>query len=73
MYDSGKITEQELLSLENVACPSAGSCAGMYTANTMASVAEAYWHLIPREPHLHLQKVIKGQNYAMTPADKFTA
>ena len=41
MYDSGKITEQELLSLENVACPSAGSCAGMYTANTMASVAEA--------------------------------
>ncbi len=41
MYDSGKMTAQELLSLENVACPSAGSCAGMYTANTMASVAEA--------------------------------
>ncbi|MFZ0329352.1 MAG: dihydroxy-acid dehydratase [Nitrososphaeraceae archaeon] len=41
MYDSGKMTAEELLSLENVACPSAGSCAGMYTANTMASVAEA--------------------------------
>ena len=41
MYDSGKMTADELLSLENVACPSAGSCAGMYTANTMASVAEA--------------------------------
>jgi dihydroxy-acid dehydratase len=41
MFDSGKITEQELISLENVACPAAGSCAGMYTANTMASVAEA--------------------------------
>jgi dihydroxy-acid dehydratase len=27
--------------LENVACPSAGSCAGMYTANTMASISEA--------------------------------
>lgn len=41
MYDSGKMTAEELVSLENVACPSAGSCAGMYTANTMASVAEA--------------------------------
>ncbi|HWS20212.1 MAG TPA: dihydroxy-acid dehydratase [Nitrososphaera sp.] len=40
-YDAGKMTLQELVSLENVACPSAGSCAGMYTANTMASVSEA--------------------------------
>jgi dihydroxy-acid dehydratase len=40
-YDAGKMTLQELTSLENVACPSAGSCAGMYTANTMASVSEA--------------------------------
>lgn len=40
-YDAGKTTLQELVSLENVACPSAGSCAGMYTANTMASISEA--------------------------------
>jgi dihydroxy-acid dehydratase len=40
-YDAGKMTLQELTSLENVACPSAGSCAGMYTANTMASISEA--------------------------------
>ena len=40
-YDAGKLTLQELKSLENVACPSAGSCAGMYTANTMASISEA--------------------------------
>jgi dihydroxy-acid dehydratase len=40
-YDAGKMTLQELVSLENVACPSAGSCAGMYTANTMASISEA--------------------------------
>ena len=73
MYDSGKITEQELLSLENVACPSAGSCAGMYTANTMASVAEAIGISFPGAAHLHLQKVIKGQRLTMTPADKFTA
>jgi dihydroxy-acid dehydratase len=40
-YNAGKMTLQELISLENVACPSAGSCAGMYTANTMASISEA--------------------------------
>jgi dihydroxy-acid dehydratase len=40
-HDAGKMTLQELVSLENVACPSAGSCAGMYTANTMASISEA--------------------------------
>jgi dihydroxy-acid dehydratase len=40
-YDAGRMTLQELVGLENVACPSAGSCAGMYTANTMASISEA--------------------------------
>jgi dihydroxy-acid dehydratase len=40
-YDAGNMTLQELTTLENVACPSAGSCAGMYTANTMASISEA--------------------------------
>ena len=38
---------QELVSLENVACPSAGSCAGMYTANTMAAVGEAIGMSLP--------------------------
>jgi dihydroxy-acid dehydratase len=40
-FDAGKMSLEELKSLENVACPSAGSCAGMYTANTMASISEA--------------------------------
>jgi dihydroxy-acid dehydratase len=40
-FDAGKMSLDELTSLENVACPSAGSCAGMYTANTMASISEA--------------------------------
>ena len=40
-FDAGKMSLDELKSLENVACPSAGSCAGMYTANTMASISEA--------------------------------
>jgi dihydroxy-acid dehydratase len=46
-YETGKITLQELISLENVACPSAGSCAGMYTANTMASIGEAIGMSLP--------------------------
>lgn len=46
-YDAGKMTLQELVSLENVACPSAGSCAGMYTANTMASISEAIGMSLP--------------------------
>jgi dihydroxy-acid dehydratase len=37
---AGKITDQDLLDLENVACPGAGACGGQYTANTMSTVME---------------------------------
>ncbi len=47
MFEAGKMTNTELISLENVACPSAGSCAGMYTANTMASISEAIGMALP--------------------------
>jgi len=40
-YDAGKISLEELKNIENVACPNAGSCGGMFTANTMASISEA--------------------------------
>jgi dihydroxy-acid dehydratase len=46
-YDTGKMALEELISLENVACPSAGSCAGMYTANTMSSISEALGMSLP--------------------------
>jgi dihydroxy-acid dehydratase len=46
-YEKGELSLQELTSLENVACPSAGSCAGMYTANTMASIGEAIGMSLP--------------------------
>jgi dihydroxy-acid dehydratase len=46
-YDAGKMTLSELVSLEDVACPTAGSCAGMYTANTMASISEAIGMSLP--------------------------
>jgi dihydroxy-acid dehydratase len=37
---AGKMTDQELHDLENVACPGAGACGGQYTANTMSTVME---------------------------------
>ena len=40
-YAQGEMSADELDDLERHACPGAGSCGGMYTANTMASVAEA--------------------------------
>jgi dihydroxy-acid dehydratase len=46
-YEAKKMTLDELISLENVACPNFGSCAGMYTANTMASIIEAIGMSLP--------------------------
>ena len=46
-YDAGKLSLDELHKLENSACPSAGSCGGMYTANTMACVSEALGISLP--------------------------
>jgi dihydroxy-acid dehydratase len=40
-YSAGKLDDQELLEVERHACPGAGSCGGMYTANTMSSAFEA--------------------------------
>lgn len=37
---AGKMTDEELIELENVACPGAGACGGQYTANTMAMAME---------------------------------
>jgi len=46
-YDAGQITLEALKNLEDVACPNAGSCGGMYTANTMASISEAIGIALP--------------------------
>jgi dihydroxy-acid dehydratase len=40
-YSAGRIDEVRLMSVERSACPGAGSCGGMYTANTMSSAFEA--------------------------------
>jgi dihydroxy-acid dehydratase len=43
----GRISSDDLLEIERSACPGAGSCAGMFTANTMASVGEAIGLSLP--------------------------
>ncbi|HVR34146.1 MAG TPA: dihydroxy-acid dehydratase [Acidimicrobiia bacterium] len=43
----GRISPEEMLEIERNACPGAGSCAGMFTANTMASVGEAIGMSLP--------------------------
>ncbi len=46
-YSAGKISEGELLEIERKACPGAGSCGGMFTANTMSSAIEAMGLSLP--------------------------
>ena len=47
MHSAGKIDDDYLHELECVACPSAGSCGGQFTANTMACVSEAIGLALP--------------------------
>jgi dihydroxy-acid dehydratase len=46
-HSVGTISDSELLEIEQVACPSAGSCGAQFTANTMATVAEAIGLALP--------------------------
>ncbi|MCL2864973.1 MAG: dihydroxy-acid dehydratase [Lachnospiraceae bacterium] len=39
-HAAGKLTDEEVLELENTACPTCGSCSGMYTANSMNCLTE---------------------------------
>jgi len=47
-YKKGLIKDEEMQALEMCACPGAGSCQGMYTANTMACVTEALGMSLPK-------------------------
>ncbi len=46
-HAAGKMSDEDLHELECVACPSAGSCGGQFTANTMACVSEAMGLALP--------------------------
>lgn len=46
-YNAGNLSLESLKNIEDTACPSAGSCGGMFTANTMASISEAIGLALP--------------------------
>ncbi|MCX8188946.1 MAG: dihydroxy-acid dehydratase [Nitrososphaeria archaeon] len=46
-YSIGKMSEKELKKLEDVACPTCGSCSGLFTANTMSCLTEALGMSLP--------------------------
>lgn len=51
--ESGKISEDEAREIENRACPGPGSCAGLFTANTMACLTEALGMSLPETATAH--------------------
>ncbi len=46
-FKAGRISENELLEIERVACPGAGSCSGLFTANSMAILVESMGLSLP--------------------------
>ena len=46
-HDAGRLSSEQLGRIEDAACPGAGSCGGMFTANTMATVSEAIGISLP--------------------------
>ncbi|MBO3754058.1 MAG: dihydroxy-acid dehydratase [Candidatus Brockarchaeota archaeon] len=54
-YREGRITLEELREFERVACPGAGSCAGLFTANTMACLVEAMGLSLPGMAATHAE------------------
>ncbi|MGC9010483.1 MAG: dihydroxy-acid dehydratase [Sulfolobales archaeon] len=59
-YYAGRISLEELKELEEIACPGVGSCAGMFTANTMNALAEALGVTLPGNgtiPAVHAARI----------------
>ncbi len=46
-YFHGKVSAEELCALEDVACPTCGSCAGLFTANSMSCLTECFGMALP--------------------------
>src|SRR5437868_5262078 len=59
-----RITETELLEVERRACPGAGSCGGMYTANTMSSAIEALGLSLPYSSTMAAEDAEKAESAA---------
>ena len=63
-YSANKIDEKELVEVERRACPGAGSCGGMYTANTMSSAIEAMGMSLPYSSTMSAIDDEKGESAA---------
>jgi len=63
-HAAGKIDDEELRNIERNACPGAGSCGGMYTANTMSSVIEALGMSLPYSSTMAAVDAEKGDSAA---------
>ncbi|HEY9875892.1 MAG TPA: dihydroxy-acid dehydratase [Candidatus Obscuribacterales bacterium] len=61
-YSAGKIDHEELIEVERKACPGAGSCGGMYTANTMSSAFEAMGMSLPYSSTMAAEDAEKAQS-----------
>ena len=71
-YQVGKIDEEALNEIENCACPGAGSCAGLFTANSMACLTEALGLSLPMcatTPAVDAQKVRIAKKSGMRVVD----
>jgi len=59
-FQKGRISEKELRRLEGCACPGPGSCAGLFTANTMACLTEALGMSLPGCAAMHANDPAKA-------------
>ncbi len=60
-YNAGKISKEDFHGIECNACPGAGSCGGMYTANTMASAIEALGMSLPNSSSIPAEDAKKKE------------
>ncbi|HHG2222810.1 MULTISPECIES: dihydroxy-acid dehydratase [unclassified Synechococcus] len=63
-FSGGRIDEEELLAIEKNACPGAGSCGGMFTANTMSSAFEAMGLSLPGSSTMTAEDPEKAESAA---------
>lgn len=72
----GKINDEERFDVVRHACPGAGACGGMYTANTMSSALEALGMSLPYSsstPALYPRKLLVGilaTAFILNPGDR---
>ena len=63
-YTAGKMDEATLTEIERHACPGAGSCGGMFTANTMSSAIEAMGMSLPHSSTMAAEDLEKAESTA---------